>query len=161
MPSTHKRFRNTTRVDSRFLREVIRFATPTGTSNVKVWFKRAKIQWFYGRCYWGRRYISMHLPDPYIMKKVYVGSVGNGYLPWYAATFEEAVMALVAHEIFHVHQALNPRCHRVWGARGQQSERACDAYAIQKMREWRRTMPARRIAKLQGVALARYRVLGG
>jgi len=148
---THKRFRNTSDAPSDFLKEVVRFATPAGTGPVKIWFKRGKRYTFYGCCWPSRHYISAHIPQPDILRAPYNGAVGNGYLAWPSCTWEEAVVALVAHEIRHIWQAENPRGRKVWGARGRQSERECDAYAIRKVREWRRTMPARRVARIGGV----------
>jgi hypothetical protein len=53
-------------------------------------------------------------------------------------TQEEAIVHLVAHELRHLWQAKVKKGHRVWGARGQYSERDCDAYAIGVVRHWRR-----------------------
>jgi hypothetical protein len=150
LPRTHKRFRNTSGAPNDFLKEVVRFATPAGTGPVKIWFKHGKRCTFYGRCWPSRHYISVHIPNPTILRRPYKGSVGNGYLGWPSCTWEEAVVALVAHEIRHIWQAENPRGRKVWGARGRQSERECDAYAIRKVREWRRTMPARSVARTEG-----------
>ena len=114
---------------------------------------------FYGRCYWGSEYIAAHIPDPSILRKVYAGAVGNGYLGWPACSWEEAVVALVAHEIRHLWQARHPKGWRVWGARGRMSERDADAYAIRKLREWRRSRPPRKVVPLKGTSLARFRIL--
>lgn len=62
----------------------------------------------------------------------------GGYLPTIAFTEEEIIVHLVAHELRHLWQKRVPRGRRVWGARGQFSERDADAYAIQKVRQWRR-----------------------
>jgi hypothetical protein len=162
MPSAHKRFKNTSKAPSPFLKEVVRFCTPTGTGKVRIWFKRHKGRSFYGRCWHSRHYVSAHIADPYMLQVPYhgAGSAGNGYLPWNACTWEEAVVALVAHEIRHIWQSHNPRGHKVWGARGRQSERECDAYAIRKMREWRWERAARTVVRRKGWALARWRTLG-
>jgi hypothetical protein len=65
---------------------------------------------------------------------------GRGYLPGVEYTREEAIVHLVAHELKHLYQALHPTRQRgrVWGARGQFSERDADAYAIGRTRHWRR-----------------------
>jgi hypothetical protein len=62
----------------------------------------------------------------------------RGYLASTQYTQEEVIVHLVAHELRHVWQARNPMGRRVWGARSQYSERDADAYAIGKVRHWRR-----------------------
>lgn len=53
-----------------------------------------------------------------------------------AMTRSEAVLFVLAHELRHLRQARVKRGRRVWGARGQFSER--DAYALRALRHWRR-----------------------
>lgn len=62
-----------------------------------------------------------------------------GYLPepWFASQVEEIVYVF-AHELRHLWQSRVPRGRRVWGARGQYSERDADAYALRALRAWRR-----------------------
>ncbi len=139
-------FRNTTSVPDTLLRAAIRFACPASVTNFSIWFKRAgggKRTFFAGMAYCDRRHIVCRIPARFErLTKPYVGAgakPGRGYLPWPAYTFEEALIALVAHETNHLAQAKSPRLYRrTWGARGQFSERDCDAYAIRKLREWRR-----------------------
>lgn len=61
-----------------------------------------------------------HLPDPWVADRT------------------EALVFVAAHELRHLWQAIVPRGRRVWGARGQYSERDCDAYALKMLRAWRR-----------------------
>lgn len=63
---------------------------------------------------------------------------GRGYLPqpWLASQ-EEALVFVLAHELRHLWQHRVPKGRRVWGARGQFSERDADAYAIRMLRRWR------------------------
>jgi hypothetical protein len=63
----------------------------------------------------------------------------GGYLPqpWLASR-EEAAVYYLAHELRHLWHHKVPKGHRVWGARGKFSERDADAYALRKLREWRR-----------------------
>lgn len=67
-------------------------------------------------------------------------SPGKGYLPigWlYNRT--EALVYTMAHELRHQWQAHHKgKRGRVWGARGQYSERDADAYAIKCLRAWRK-----------------------
>lgn len=139
------KYRNTTSVPDTLLREVIRFACPSSVSNFSIWFKRAGSgtrTFFAGRAYLARKHIVCRIPTRFErLNKPYVGGgikPGRGYLPWPAYTFEEALVALVAHETNHLHQVKNPRLYRrTWGARGRFSERDCDAYAIRMLRKWR------------------------
>jgi len=62
----------------------------------------------------------------------------RGYLASAEYTQEEAIVHLVAHELRHLWQANVPKGQRIWGARGRFSERDADAYAISKVRHWRR-----------------------
>ncbi|WP_415907113.1 hypothetical protein [Oleiharenicola sp. Vm1] len=146
------KFRNTTRVPSAFLREVVRFCAPGGCGPVRIWFKRCRRgNWFSGRCYAGR-YVTCKIPDPYLLRAIYHTPAKNGYMDWEACTFEEALVALVAHELRHIWQYRNPRGRRVWGSRGRMSERDADAYAIRKMREWRRAQPSRALVVMKAAA---------
>ncbi len=139
------KYRNTTSVPDTLLREVIRFACPSSVSGFSIWFKRAgggTRTFFAGAAYWNRKHIVCRIPARFErLKRPYVGAgakPGRGYLPWPAYTFEEALVALVAHECNHLAQAKNARLYRrTWGARGRFSERDCDAYAIKMLRKWR------------------------
>lgn len=63
----------------------------------------------------------------------------RGYLPAPAiGSRVEALVYIMAHELRHLWQARVPRGRRVWGARGQFSERDADAYALRMLRAWRR-----------------------
>ena len=63
----------------------------------------------------------------------------RAYVPFDQYTQEEAILHLLSHEMRHLWQARVPKGWRVWGSRGQYSERDCDAYAIRVVRHWRRT----------------------
>jgi hypothetical protein len=58
--------------------------------------------------------------------------------PPYLATRLECLVFLAAHELRHLWQAKVKKGHRVWGARGQYSEKDADAYAIRMLRAWRK-----------------------
>ena len=64
----------------------------------------------------------------------------GGYIDSLILTREEALVHTLAHELRHLWQKNHHKTKRgkVWGARGHYSDRDADAYAIRKMREWRR-----------------------
>jgi hypothetical protein len=63
----------------------------------------------------------------------------GGYIDCLVLSREEALVHILAHEIRHLWQRNHSgKRGKVWGARGQFSDRDADAYAIRKMREWRR-----------------------
>ena len=147
------RFKNTTALPSGFLREVVRFCTPHGCGPIRIWFKRAHCGFhFTGRCY--STYVTCKVPQPVLLRRIYHSGDTKGYIDWRACTYEEALVALVAHELRHVWQFRNARGRRVWGSRGLMSERDADAFAIRKMREWRRKKPARMVALPQEAPVA-------
>ena len=140
------RFRNTSEVPDEFIKEVLRFVKPSGLGEIKVWTAKSR-GGFYGRCYTADAYLKLHLPAPTVLKKPFQGAAYGAYMAWNACTFEEAAVALIAHEVRHVWQTKHPKGYRVWGSRGRFSERDADAFAIHKMREWRREKAPRIVAK--------------
>ena len=63
----------------------------------------------------------------------------GGYIDSLILSREEGLVHILAHELRHLWQKNHPKKRgRVWGARGQYSDRDADAYAIRKMREWRK-----------------------
>ncbi len=133
------------KVPNSLLREIIRFTCPSSITNYSIWFKNFRPGssqiGFCGRAYINRKHVICRIPRHYIrLQKAYnaVLKKGKGYRPWYAYTYEEALVAIVAHELNHLAQAKNPRLYRrTWGARGRFSELDCDAYAIRMLRAWR------------------------
>ena len=71
-------------------------------------------------------------------KKPYKFYQGDGYLGVKVFSDEEALVHVVAHELRHLWQARVKSGRRVWGARGQFSERDADAYGLACVRKWRR-----------------------
>lgn len=141
------RLRNATEIPDAVVREVVRFVKPPGVSGFDVRVGRGGCGTvFKGRAYTrGSGYHDRAVP----FVNVYLGDVryprkaeaawAPGYLgvPWLADRVEGLVFVL-AHELRHLWQARVPRGRRVWGARGQFSERDADAYAIRMLRAWRR-----------------------
>jgi hypothetical protein len=63
----------------------------------------------------------------------------GGYISQLTLSREEGLVSIAAHELRHLWQKNHPgKRGKVWGAKGQYSERDADAYAIRKVREWRR-----------------------
>jgi hypothetical protein len=157
------KIRNLTVLPTARLRELAVFAAPPGVAGVFITFKHRRS--YCGRAYcdnWlssrkgeSRTYLEKNrgwteLPDLVIgvpKKPRGQGKIehnnnwikkGRGYLRSVEYTQAEAIVHLLAHEMRHLWQAKISRGYRVWGARGQYSERDCDAYAIRAVRHWRR-----------------------
>ena len=63
----------------------------------------------------------------------------GGYITSIELSREESLVHNLAHELRHYWQMNHPgKRGKVWGAKGNFSERDADAYAIRKTREWRR-----------------------
>lgn len=141
------RIRNTTAIPTETLRAVLRFTCPPGVSGYDVRLNNARGYPFKGKAY--AKGCSMHeTADPFIV--LYIGEASlfprpprvrdsGGYLPVpYLADRVEALVYLAAHELRHLWQGKVKRGRRVWGARGQYSERDACAYGIRMLRAWRR-----------------------
>lgn len=130
--------------DVDLIREAVNFVKPNGISKFDVWIKNSK-KAFYGRAYYtGTAFHNRYCPYVVIRigrnKYPYYCNRFNkkGYLSFIVYSAEELLIHLLAHELRHLWQRKVKRGYRVWGARGQFSERDADAYAIHKVREWRR-----------------------
>jgi hypothetical protein len=97
-----------------------------------------------GRAYWSG--CSYHSSDaPLVVVALsgrasypYQTIASKGYIGTRLYSLAEAAVFVVAHELRHLWQAKVKRGWRVWGAKGQFSERDADAYAIQMVRRYRR-----------------------
>ena len=153
------RIQNFTKMDTDWLREVIRFVCPAGVSGFDIAFKNTS------HGYRGMAYIdgcSYHASSmrakgkrashttPFVTigidrrrtdskwtKPIHTNG-GNGYLPIDIYSNEEAIVLYVAHELRHLWQRRVKKGYRVWGARGQYSERDADSYGLRMLRAWRR-----------------------
>jgi len=147
---------NHTSVADELLREIIRFTCPPGVHGFDITFKNCAAG-YRGRAYsQGTRYHTAKVAGrkvvrsrvPYIVigrwdretrfKKPYKFYQGDGYLGVKVFSDEEALVHVVAHELRHLWQARVKSGRRVWGARGQFSERDADAYGLACVRKWRR-----------------------
>lgn len=138
------RLKNTSALPTSLVRDLIRFAKPSGISNFDVMAKKSSGS-FYGRAYGqGSGYHST--ANPFVVVRIgknkYPFRVdrdkGRGYLPVTAYSQTELFLHVLAHELRHLWQAKHPKGWRVWGAKGQFSERDADAYAINVVRRYRR-----------------------
>lgn len=134
---------NTTNIPNGLVRELVRFAKPVGVSNFDVMLKKSARGGVRGRAY--TKGSSYH----YSARPFIVVAVGNAtypskrkafgaYLPVLSLDECEAVLHVLAHELRHLWQAKHAKGWRVWGAKGQFSERDADAYALRKVRQWRK-----------------------
>lgn len=147
------RLKNYTDIDTERLKEIIRFVKPAGVTGFDISFKnsgngmKGKAYWagttYHSQSKWGRSARTGR--TPLVVIGVYTNhkyprttDYGKGYLASVQFTVEEDIVHLVAHELRHLWQAIIKRGWRVWGARGQFSERDADAYAIKMTRAWRR-----------------------
>jgi len=154
------RILNSTKWPDSVLRDIIGFCNPSNVAGFDIAFKNSG--WFHGRAwiqgyYRHERAMRSKGKDandvPYIViyikhgvlpttrytkPTVYIERKKEGYLGTRQFTPHEDLVTLIAHELRHLWQAKISRGHRVWGARGQFSERDCDAYGIRMVRRWRR-----------------------
>lgn len=140
------RLHNTSGIPTDSVREVIRFVCPAGVTRIDIEVKKCSGA-FGGRSY--SHGCAFHrTANPLVTARIgperYYPRAPDkdrqpGYLPlpWIASRLE-ALVYIMAHELRHQWQAKHPRGYRVWGARGQYSERDADAYAIHMLRAWRR-----------------------
>ena len=126
---------NTSHFPTEFVREVIRFVRPPGISKFRVQVTRCS---HWGGWYtWGGR-VTVRVPEAAHRPYPIHFPARRGYLATVIFTPEEGLVLYLAHELRHVWQHMHPKGGRVWGARGRYSERDADAYAIQRVRRWRR-----------------------
>ena len=145
------RLKNKTSLPDDLVREVIRFVRPPNTRVNEVVIRNAgKDRSGSGKANAGlRRRVRVWLPrasskscrDVWEPRKAYLGMVIGSRV--------ECLVMLLAHELRHLWQGQGPpaknrtekprpRKGMVYGARGRYSERDADAYALHKLRQWRR-----------------------
>jgi hypothetical protein len=139
------KLKNHTDIPTDFIKEVIRFVRPSGISKFDV-----RVVNHVGTAGRGVAYPRgsgyLNTAPPFVIASIaprkrfkrYVATGSGGYLPIPIGSREEAIVVILAHELRHLWQHKVKRGRRVWGARGQFSERDADAYALHKLREWRR-----------------------
>jgi len=139
------RLKNFTNIPNDRIKEMIRHTKPNGVANFDITIKNAGPFKMYGAyayvegCAYhedsSRLLVTISITRnenkfPYLMHE-------NGYLDSLVLSREECLIDLMAHELRHLWQKSHKR-GRVWGSRGKYSDRDADAYAIRKVRQWRR-----------------------
>lgn len=138
---------NNTPIPTETLREIVRTICPPGVTGFDIQAGVTK-----GCSLRGVAYPSGHSchdranwfirafvgPASLFPRKAEASGRKGGYLPipWLASQ-TEAMVYLLAHELRHLWQGRVPRGRRVWGSRGQYSERDACAYGIRMLRQWR------------------------
>lgn len=138
------RLRNTTDLPVELVREIIRVVRPPGLGGFDVRVSNYnRTGNFTGRAYWaGSGYHDRACP--FVVCRVsrdgfpaLLTHLKNQSLRQWAASRVEALVFLMAHELRHLWQAKHKR-GRAWGSRGRFSEIDCDAYAMNRLRAWRK-----------------------
>jgi len=137
------RLKNYTPLDTEWLRKTIAAVKPSNVTNFDISFKNCA-HGNRGRAYWGGcSYHSTSAPLVIVAvskktKMPYTTVKGNGYLGVTLYSLKEITLFIIAHELRHLWQAKVKKGWRVWGSKGQFSERDADAYALHKVRQYRR-----------------------
>lgn len=141
------RLRNYTDIDSNIVRRMIAFCKPSNVAGFDVEMKNFGRDGVRGRAYpHGCGYRSRGCPLVVVAiqrsnRHLKACKNRGAYLPRPPMTREEAVLKVLAHELRHLWQSKVKKGRRVWGSRGQYSERDADAYALRALRHWRRGEP--------------------
>jgi hypothetical protein len=134
--------RNTTEIPSELVWEIIRFVQPPRTSGIRIKLQNSPSGFYSGRAGGHHCMVRFNPEDtkfPRFYKPYQYGQ--NKGKRWWVATETEMLVILFAHELRHCWQSLR-RANRkgyAWGARGRYSEVDTEAYALRKLREWRRS----------------------
>lgn len=138
------KLKNYTGVDTGWLRKMIAAVKPANVSKFDISFKNSQ-NGHRGRAYaHGCRYHGTWAPLVVVglsknnPKYPYTMATGNGYLDVEVYSEKEAALFVTAHELRHLWQAKVKSGWRVWGSRGQYSERDADAYGLRMLRSYRR-----------------------
>ena len=133
---------NKTDISDDLLREVIRFVRPSGLSNFTVTVKYSRRGWG-GWAWHGSRRCMVRVCNDYGQTYGYYWPYQYGQhkgQKWWTSGWIERLVLIMAHELRHLWQGkATSRRGYVWGARGRYSEVDTEAYALRKLREWRRS----------------------
>lgn len=126
---------NATPLDTEWLRAMTLAVVPPGVTRYNATFRTAR-RGARGLAKAAYREVLVKLePDRRYPER---WGAHGGYLGMTVYSVYEQAVYLTAHELRHLWQHRHPKGYRVWGARGQYSERDADAYAIQMVRRYRR-----------------------
>lgn len=137
------RLKNYTPLETDWLRKAVAAVKPSNVSKFDISIKNSA-NGNKGKAYWnGCSYHSTSSPLVTIglkekTKFPYRTVQGGGYIGFTLYSLREVALFIIAHELRHLWQAKVKSGWRVWGAKGRFSERDADAYAIHKVREYRR-----------------------
>lgn len=131
------KIKNTSRIyTTQEIREAIRFVKPSGVKNFSLSIQNTSTG-YYGKAFRNGKWVGVRIAK--IRKFPYIQYTNKkGYIPFTLYTQKEVLYFILAHELRHLWQSKHKRGWRVWGAKGQFSEKDADAYAIHKVREYRR-----------------------
>lgn len=118
------------------IRDIIKAIRPAGISNFDVEVKNSA-SWVGSGTAWSKKNRVVVRVATARTFRARMLQLGGAYLPHAWGTRTEVLLCLLAHELRHLWQAKHRR-RRVWGARGQFSERDADAYALRMLRKYRR-----------------------
>jgi hypothetical protein len=140
------KIKNTSKYDDDLVESIIKLVKPSGISTVDVMIKNTNTRLFQGYSY--SKGSEFHKSgSPFIVVRMSKGKAkypytlkprrGKGYLEFTVYSDTELLILVTAHEFRHQWQKTHKR-GRVWGSKGKFSERDADAYAIRKVREYRK-----------------------
>lgn len=130
------RLKNSTDIPDDWIRACVAAVRPPGISNFQVTVTNTTAGASRGRMTFDGG-VLVRVPRTEKGAR-FVHNVGGAYLPIAYGSRRETLLVVLAHELRHLWQQRIPRGRRVWGSRGQYSERDADAYALQMLRRYRR-----------------------
>lgn len=132
-------------LDAKMTKKVLKYVTPVGLppfdlavysiSNEEALSPSCKVEFVSSRAM-----IEVYTPEGgWDWKRpLTIHNNSNGHFPVKVFSFYESLVYLIAHGVRHVWQSKHCRGRRVWGAKGQFSDRDACAYGLHMLRCWRR-----------------------
>lgn len=129
------KLRNSTNIPDDTIRAVVRDVCPAGVTGVTVTITNTKDKAARGRGWKNKALVRV--PTSEWGSRIHWHAHG-AYLEHVTGSRMEVLVHILAHELRHCWQSRHPKGYRVWGSRGQYSERDADAYALGMVRKFRR-----------------------